>query len=128
MNTKKFAYLSIGVFFIASSISLAILMWMFIFVWQPIWTEGFKDFHTISGEITKLNETAKPTSQIAPEMLGEMKKITESMVHIETSMIRMNNTVDQVGQAITGQMHIMNSEVDDMGDKLSPFGMMPFNW
>jgi len=128
MNTKKFAFISIGVFFIVSSISLAILMSMFIFVWQPIWTEGFKDFHTISGAITKLNETAKPTSQIAPEMLVEMKKISKSMVHIETSMTSMNDTVDHMGQAMTGQMHIMNYEVDKMGDKLSPFGMMPFNW
>lgn len=128
MNTKMFAYLSVGVFFFASSISLTILMLMFIFVWQPIWTAGFKDFHTISGAIAKLNETAKPASELAPEMLIEIKKITESMVHIETSMNSMNYTVDHMGQAMTGQMHKMNYEVDKMGDKLSPFGMMPFNW
>ncbi len=128
MNTKKFAHLSIGIFFFTSSISIAILMLMFIFVWQPIWTEGFKDFHTISDAITKLNETAKPTSQVAPEMLAEMKKITSSMVQIETSVKGMNYSVDNMGRAMTGQMHIMNYEVDKMGDKLSPFGMMPFNW
>ena len=128
MNTKKFAHLSIGIFFLMSSISLAVLMLMFIFVWQPIWTEGFKDFHTISGAITKLNETAKPTSKIAPEMLKEMKKMTGSMAQIETSVNNMNYSVDNMGRAVTEQMQRMNYEVDQMGNRFSPSGMMPFNW
>lgn len=101
---------------------------MFIFVWQPIWTEGFKDFHTISGAITQLNDTAKPASELAPEMLVEIKKITESMAHMETSMNSINFSVDTMGRGITGQMNMMNYEVDQMGNKFSPFGMMPFNW
>lgn len=128
MNTKKFAELSIGLFFFSAAISLLVLMMMFVFVWQPIWTEGFKDFHNISGAITKLNETAKPTAEIAPEMLAEMKKMTESMTKIETTMNGMNYSVDNMGRAMTGQMQIMNYEVDKMGGRLSPFGMMPFNW
>lgn len=128
MNTKEFAQLSIGIFFVASSISLVILMLMFIFVWQPIWTAGFKDFHTISGAIATLNETAKPASKIAPEILIEMNKITKSMTQIETSVISMSYSVDYMGREMTGQMQIMNHEVDQMGNKLSPFGMMPFNW
>jgi len=128
MNTKRFAYLSAGVFFFASSVSLVILMLMFIFVWQPIWTEGFKDFHTISGAITKLNETAKPASELAPEMLVEIKKITTSMNKIEINMNRINYSVDNMGRSMSGQLQMMNYEVDQMGDKFSPFGMMPFNW
>ena len=128
MDTKKFAYLSVGVFFFASSISLVILMLMFVFVWQPIWTTGFKDFHTISGAIETLNETAKPASKLAPEILTEMKKMTALMSQIEVSMNSMNYSVDYMRYAMTKQMQIMNYEVDQMGQKLSPFGMMPFNW
>jgi len=128
MNTKKFVHLSIGIFFSISTISLIVLMLMFIFVWQPIWTEGFKDFHTISGAIIKLNETAKPASLIAPEMLIEMKKMTGSMEQIEVSVNNMNYSVDHMGRAVTQQMQRMNYEVDQMGNKFSPSGMMPFNW
>ncbi len=128
MNSKKFAHLSVGVFFATSALSLVILMLMFIFVWQPIWTEGFKDFHTVSSAIKTLNETAKPASELAPEILLEMKKMTNSMAHIESSMHSMTYTIDSIGQSMTGQMHIMNNEVNQMGNRLSPFGMMPFNW
>jgi hypothetical protein len=130
-------------------------MVMFIFVWQPIWTKGFKDFHTISGAISKLNETAKPTSEIAPLMLEEMAKMNGSLGHIETTMltideinktmlsigtsmktiedinpniVSMNYTMMQMNQTLLGQMRQMNYEVDQMGDRFSPFGMMPFNW
>ena len=125
---KKFADLSIALFFTTASIALIVLMLMFIFVWQPIWTSGFKDFHTISGAISKLNETAKPASELAPEMLIEIKKITKSMGKIETSMNSMDYSVDHMGRTMTNQMQMMNYGVDRMGTKLSPFGMMPFNW
>ena len=130
-------------------------MAMFIFVWQPIWTEGFKDFHTISGAISKLNETAKPSSEIAPLMLEEISKMNGSLGHIEKTMltideinitmksigasmktiedinpniVSMNYTMAQMNQTMLAQMRQMNYEVDQMGDKLSPFGMIPFNW
>lgn len=59
MNSKKFAHLSVGVFFITSALSLVILMLMFIFVWQPIWTEGFKDFHTVSSAIKNIKRNSQ---------------------------------------------------------------------
>jgi len=43
-------------------------------------------------------------------------------------MLRVNTTMEQMSQSMSGQMGRMNYEVDRMGDKLSPFGMMPFNW
>jgi len=130
-------------------------MVMFIFVWQPIWTEGFKDFHTISGAISTLNETVKPTAKVAPLLLNEITEMNKSMGHIENTMLTMNeirnimtnmgdsiknleeinpnivkvnNSVDYMGQVMSGQLRIMNHEVDQMGDKFSPFGLMPFNW
>ena len=155
MQIKKFADFWRGVFFLISSISLTIIMAMFVFVWQPIWTAGFKDFHTISDAITKLNETAKPSSEIAPLMLDEIAKMNNSLGHIEKTMltideinttmksigasmktiedinpniVSMNYTMAQMNQTLLGQMRQMNYEVDQMGDKFSPFGMMPFNW
>jgi len=118
-----------------SSISLVILMLMFIFVWQPIWTSGFKDFHTISDAIIKLNETAKPTSELAPVMLSEITKMRQSIGNmeanmgvIEKNMGNINTSVSYMGQSISGEMHQMNYEVDSMNDKFTPMGMMPFNW
>ncbi len=130
-------------------------MAMFIFVWQPIWTAGFKDFHTISAAISTLNETAKPSSQIAPLLLDEISKMNESLGHIETTMltideinttmksigtsmntieeinpniVSINYTMAQMNQTMLAQMRQINYGVDRMGDKLSPFGMLPFNW
>ena len=128
---------------------------MFVFVWQPIWTVGFKDFHTISAAISKLDETTKPTSEIAPLLLKEIVKMNGSLGHIENTMltideinatmtsigtsmktiedispniISMNYTMTEMNQTMLSQMRQMNYEVDQMGDKFSPFGMMPFNW
>jgi hypothetical protein len=155
VQIKRFADLWRGVFFMAASISLFIVMGMFIFVWQPIWKAGFKDFNTISGAISKLNETAKPSSEIAPLLLVEISKMNDSLNHIKTTMltideinltmksigtsmktiedinpniIRMNMTLDNMNYVMSGQMAIMSHEVDQMGDKFSPYGMLPFNW
>ena len=76
MRARKFASWCIGLFFLVSSISLGILMVMFIFVWQPIWSDGFKDFHNISDAISKLNETARPSAELALLLLTEIKKLT----------------------------------------------------
>jgi len=138
MEIKKFADLWRGIFFLLSSLSLVIVVTMFIFVWQPIWTEGFKDFHTISEAISKLDDTAKPVSDIAPlalvqitEMNKTMKDMRTSMVKLEElnpNMIRMSYNMDQMNQIMSGEMGRMSYEVDKMGDKFTPFGMMPFNW
>ena len=155
MKTQRFADFWRGVFFLVSSLSITIIMVMFIFVWQPIWTAGFKDFHTISAAISTLNETAKPTSRIAPLLLDEISKMNNSLSHIEKTMltideinttmksigismktveeinpnmVNMNYTMAQMNQTMSTQMRQMNYEVDQMGDKFSPFGMMPFNW
>ena len=130
-------------------------MVMFIFVWQPIWTEGFQDFHNISDAIGKLNETAKPSAEIAPLMLSEIIKMSTSMTKMEETMVAMteirsimtdmgesmkslekinpniievNKSVNHLGQMISGQMGQMNYEVNHMSDRFSPMGMLPFNW
>ncbi len=100
MNTKSFANLWIGIFFLTSSVSLIIVMLMFIFVWQPIWTEGFRDFHTISNAIDKLNTTAQPAADTIPLMLKEMNKMNYSMnqmtIVISTEIPRMTYLMGRV--------------------------------
>lgn len=81
-------------------------MMMFIFVWQPIWTEGFKDFHTISNAIDKLDKTAKPASEAIPEMLVQMNQINQHMYQMNTTMHEMKR------MSVT--MHEMQNTMQDM--------------
>ena len=105
LNTKSFANFWVGIFFLISSVALFILMMMFIFVWQPIWSEGFKDFHTISNAIDQLNKTAKPASDAVPLMLVEMNKMNKNMYQMNTTlyqMNRMNNTLNEMQNIMQG--------------------------
>lgn len=88
-GTKSFANFWTGMFFMTSSVSLIIAMLMFVFVWQPIWTEGFEDFHTISNAIDNLNQTAKPASDAVPLMLAEMNKMNNNMYEMNKHMQEM---------------------------------------
>lgn len=145
MSARRFADIWRGIFFMLTSVALVVVMAMFLLVWQPIWTEGFKDFHTISDAISKLDDTARPTSEVAPLMLEEVAKMNQNLVNIKTNMdsmtssmkslenvnpniVSLNYSMAQMTQAMTGQMRNMNYEIDRMGDKFSPLGMMPFNW
>lgn len=155
MYIKNFSEFWRGVFFVSASLSLMVVMMMFVFVWQPIWTKGFKDFHTISKAIDNLNQTAKPTSEVAPLMLAEIRKMNDSVKKMEKTLqtieamqqdiegmrtsikliedinpniMSINYSMTQMNQILAAQMGRMNYEVDRMGDKFSPFGMMPFNW
>ncbi len=89
IGTKSFANFWTGMFFMTSSVSLIIAMLMFVFVWQPIWTEGFEDFHTISNAIDNLNQTAKPASDAVPLMLAEMNKMNNNMYEMNKHMQEM---------------------------------------
>jgi len=89
IGTKSFANFWTGMFFMTSSVSLIIAMLMFVFVWQPIWTEGFEDFHTVSNAIDNLNQTAKPASDAVPLMLAEMNKMNNNMYEMNKHMQEM---------------------------------------
>jgi hypothetical protein len=155
MQSARFADISKGIFYLVASASLVILLLVFVFVWQPIWTAGFNDFHTISDAISKLDETARPASAVAPLLLDEIRtmnislgNIRETMVvmgemnvaindmsssvqslqELNPNMLKINDSVNHMGQVLSNQMGAMNYGVDRMGDKLSPMGMMPFNW
>lgn len=117
-DPNRFASFWVGIFFLLSSISLFILMMMFIFVWQPIWTEGFKDFHTISTAIDKLDKTARPVSDTVPLMLAEMNTMNKNMYQMNTTMYemtRMNNTLYEIHNTMQG----MDASIRNM-DTMTP--------
>lgn len=148
----SFAELMRGIFYLICSISIIIGMLMFIYVWQPIWTEGFQDFHSISQSINQLDKTAKPASETIPLMLYEMTAMTDTMKSMHITMLdmhasmrsledlnpkiaRMSSSLDHMDFAVTEQMEQMTLILDRihylvgrMENKLSPEGMMPYNW
>ena len=143
IKSKKFANLWMGIFFMVSSLSLIVLMSMFVFVWQPIWTDGFKDFHTISTAIDKLDKTAQPASATIPAMLEEMTKMNQSMNEMEVIMTDMHGSMVNL-EEMTSEIKSMNTSVERMTvviathlgrmtflmgqieNKLPPTNMMPW--
>jgi len=142
---KKFADFAKGAFFLSATASLAITMYMFIYVWQPIWVEGFEDFHTISQSINNLNSTAKPASATVPLMLYEMEEMNSTMNRMQATMLDMNGSMhnleavtpniakmttsmEHIDYSLNAQMGRMNYQMGEIENKFSPFGMMPFNW
>jgi len=113
MKSKKFVNIWVGIFFMISSLSLIILMSMFIFVWQPLWSSGFKDFHTISNAIDKLDRTAQPASATIPAMLDEMTKMNKSMNDMETIMTDMHGSMVNL-EEMTPEIKSMNTSVERM--------------
>ena len=113
IKSKKFVNLWMGVFFMVSSVSLIVLMSMFVFVWQPIWTDGFKDFHTISNAIDKLDKTAQPASATIPAMLEEMTKMNQSMNEMENIMTDMHGSMVNL-EEMTPEIKSMNTSVERM--------------
>ncbi len=120
INKKSFANFWTGIFFLTSSVSLIILMSMFVFVWQPIWTEGFKDFHTISNAIDKLDKTAKPASDTIPLMLAEMNKMNKNMYEMNKhmhEMYKMNTNMHEmqnIMRDMSGSMGNMTPDIKRM--------------
>jgi len=112
-------------------------------VWQPIWTDGFKDFHTISTAIDKLDKTAQPASATIPAMLEEMTKMNQSMNEMEVIMTDMHGSMVNL-EEMTPEIKSMNTSVERMTvviathlgrmtflmgqieNKLPPTNMMPW--
>jgi hypothetical protein len=116
IGTKSFANFWIGIFFMTSSVSLILVISMFIFIWQPIWTEGFKDFHTISKAIDNLNKTAKPASDAVPLMLVEMNKMNLHMHEMNKNlyeMHEMNKTMQEMQNTIR-DMSVSIGNIEEM--------------
>jgi hypothetical protein len=130
INTKSFANFWMGMFFMVSTAALIIVMSMFVFVWQPIWTEGFKDFHTISNAIDKLDKTAKPASDAIPLMLVEMTKMQNTMRDMNDSMRHieeMTPHVKQMTMVLSTEMPRITYMLGRVENKVPNMDFMPFN-
>jgi len=138
MEMRTFTEFWKGMFFFVSTLGLAIILYLVVVVWQPLWTEGFSNFGDISKAIGRLDRTAKPVGEIAPMILGEMdemraimKKMQQSMESIEEinpNIKDMTYSMHRMTWVMERQMGEMTNEMDRMGDKFSPTGMMPSNW
>ena len=123
-------------FFFVSTLTLAVFLYLVVIVWQPLWTEGFRNFGAKA--IIRLDRTAKPVAEMAPLMLGEMDEMRlammkmqrsmETMEEINPSVKEMTYTMNRMTWVVEQRMGAMNHEMDRVGDKLSPAGMIPFNW
>ena len=138
MDMRAFTQFWKGMFFFVSTVTLSVFLYLVVLVWQPLWTEGFRNFGDISKAISRLDRTAKPVAEMAPLMLGEMDEMRLSMGKIQQSMEtieeinpsvkEMNYTMNRMNWVMSQRMGAMTEEMDQMGDKFSPRGMMPFNW
>jgi len=109
-----------------------------VIVWQPLWTDGFSNFGDISKVIIRLDRTAKPVAEMAPLMLGQMDEMRKTMFNMQQSMEtieernpsvkEMTYTMNRMTWVIEQRMGMMTNEMDRMGDRFSPSGMMPFSW
>jgi hypothetical protein len=138
MNIQRFAEFWRAMFFFVSTITVVVLLYLVAIVWQPIWMGGFKDFDNISKAIIRLDRTAKPVAEMAPLMLAQMDEMRQIMVRMSASMktmesmspnmIALNHSMNRMTWVLSRQMNVMTGEMDQMGNKFSPMGMMPFNW
>jgi hypothetical protein len=138
MDLKKFTEFWKGMFYFTATMSVCIMTYLVVVVWQPLWTAGFQDFGTISKSIMRLDRTAKPVAEMAPLMLSEMDQMRGLMMRMQNSMEviseinpsvkDMTYSMNHMSWVIDQRLGVMNTEMDRMGDKFSPTGMMPFNW
>lgn len=138
INMKNFADFWRGMFYFVATIGTVILLFLVIVRWQPIWTSGFKDVDKISDAIFRLDRTAKPVAEMAPLILTEMDEMRKAMLAMQASvktvetlnptMEAMNYSMNRMSWIIETRMNVMTGEVNQMGNKFSPMGMMPFNW
>ena len=139
MTMKTFTEFWKGMFFLIATLTLSVIFYLVVVKWQPLWTEGFRDFGHISDAIMHLDKTAQPVAEMAPLMLVEMDEMRKSMQEMQRSIesiekinpnvMEMTRTMNRMTWVMDQRMGAMNNRVDRVGDKLSPPGMiLPFNW
>ncbi len=138
MDMKTFTEFWKGMFFLISTVSLTVMLYLVVVVWQPLWTEGFENFGGISKAIVGLDKTAKPVAEMAPLMLSEMDAMRSTMVKMQRSMEtieelnpsikEMTYSMNQMNWVMDRRMGAMNHEMGKMGNKFSPLGILPSNW
>ena len=129
MAMKTFTEFWKGMFFFVSTLTVSVIFYLVVVKWQPLWTEGFRDFANISEAIMHLDGTAKPVAEMAPLMLAEMDAMRISMTSIQRSMRtieeidpsvkEMTRTMNRMTWVMDRRMGIINNGVDRVGDKTS---------
>jgi hypothetical protein len=135
---KTFTEFWRGMFFFVSTVAVSTALYLLVIVWQPLWTEGFRNFGDISQAIIRLDKTAQPVAEMAPLILGVIEDMHITMVNMQQSMetieevnhsvMEMNKSVNHMIWVMEHRMDAMLNQMDRVGDKMSPFGMMPSNW
>ena len=56
MEMKTFTEFWKGMFFFVSTVTLSVALYLVVIVWQPLWTEGFRNFGDISKAIIQAGQ------------------------------------------------------------------------
>ena len=104
MRMKTFAEFWTGMFFCVSTVTVSVFLYLVLTKWQPLWTEGFRNFGDISKAIMHLDETARPVAEMAPLMLGEMDEMRKSMLKIQQSM----RAIEEINPNVKDMTFTMN--------------------
>jgi hypothetical protein len=139
MTMRTFVEFWQGMFFLVATLAFSVLFYLVVVKWQPLWTEGFRDFGDISEAIMHLDKTAQPVAAMAPLILAEMDAMRSSMLNMQRSMEsieainpnvkEMTYTMNRMTWVMDQRMGMINNGMDRVGNKLSPPGMLlPFNW
>jgi hypothetical protein len=139
MTMRTFVEFWQGMFFLVATLTLSVIFYLVVVKWQPLWTDGFRDFGHISEAIMHLDKTAQPVAEMAPLILAEMDAMRMSMINMQRSMEsieainpnvkEMTHTMNRMTWVMDQRMGMINNGMDRVGNKLSPPGMLlPFNW
>ena len=125
---KTFTEFWRGMFFLVSTVAVSIGLYLLVIVWQPLWTEGFRNFGDISQSIIRLDRTAQPVAEMAPLILGVMEDMHITMVNMQQSMetiekvnpsvMEMNKSINHMIWVMEHRMGAMLNQMDRVGDKM----------
>jgi hypothetical protein len=65
---KTFTEFWKGMFFLVATLTLSVVFYLLVVKWQPLWTDGFRNFGDISRAIMRLDKTARPVAEMVPLM------------------------------------------------------------
>jgi hypothetical protein len=125
---NKYKNFAVGTFFSAATIIMISSAYIVYTQWQHYWTEGFKDFKSISAAIVELKETAKPISDITPDVLSEMKIMNKKISQMNDSVQQMDMAVNGINSSVYNMSYTVPNRMDNMRNDMNMWDMVtPFN-
>ena len=116
-----------GTFYISATLLMVVSAYIVYTEWQDYWAGGFKDFRSISAAIVELEKTARPVSDIAPQMFMQMEQMNHSVGKMQESVHRMDIAVNGINTAVYAMSYTVPYRMDTLRNKMSPWRMMnPF--